>query len=48
VFSIPDDSQAFMNGSPVAPEYKLRASDEVECPKRGAASRRQQRGHEAD
>jgi N6-adenosine-specific RNA methylase IME4 len=29
VFSIPDGAQAFLNGSPVAPEYRLRAGDSV-------------------
>jgi hypothetical protein len=30
VFSIPDDAQAHIHGSVVAPEYKLRAGDSVE------------------
>jgi hypothetical protein len=30
VFSIPDEAEAFVGGSVVGPEYRLRAGDEVE------------------
>ena len=34
VFSIPDDAEAFVGGSVVGPEYRLRASDSLEFLKR--------------
>jgi hypothetical protein len=34
VFSIPDDAEAFVGGSVVGPEYRLRAGDSLEFLKR--------------
>ncbi len=34
IFSIPDDAEAFVGGSAVGPEYRLRAGDSLEFSKR--------------
>jgi hypothetical protein len=39
VFSIPTDAEAFVGGSVVGPEYRLRAGDSVALPSVGGGSR---------